>query len=288
MIREELAAWIAAAPDEGQRELRRAVHTILAAVATAPNLPKLIFLKGGILIALNYAGDRFTRDVDFSVRERLQELDPEQLVAELKAALTAQVEALDYGLDCRVQGHELKPTGAERTWPTLKVSVGYAPKADNSRHRRLQRGGATTTVSVDISYNEVITAVEVVEVPGAGPVQGSTLADLVAEKLRAMLQQPGRRRSRRQDVYDLYRLLERPELTDPAIRSLVLAALQAKSQGRGVPVEPDGLRNPEVRRRSLEYYALLADEITTDLPEFDEAYRAVQAFYEDLPWSENA
>ena len=39
-------------------------------------------------------------------------------------------------------------------------------------------------------------------------IEASTLVDLVAEKFRAMIQQPIRNRYRRQDAYDLYCLLE--------------------------------------------------------------------------------
>jgi predicted nucleotidyltransferase component of viral defense system len=253
-------------------------------VSTAPRLPKLVVLKGGILLALEYAGDRFTKDVDFSMREKLQEVDPESLVQELKASLALQVEALDHGLDCRVQGHELQPARGDQTWPTLKIRVGYAPKADLARHRRRLKGQATTVVSVDISYNEVVTALHVVAIPGGGDVQVSTLADVVAEKYRAMLQQPIRNRERRQDVYDLYRLLPRKEMKAAAFRAEVLAALIAKSEGKGLNLARESIADIEVRQRSEKEYAQLKAEIASELPAFDETYGAVQAYYEWLPW----
>jgi predicted nucleotidyltransferase component of viral defense system len=284
MTPKSFATWIAGAPDKATRELRQAVHTILAAVSTAPRLPRLVVLKGGILLALAYGGDRFTKDVDFSMREKLQEIEPASLVEELRASLALQVEALDHGLDCRVQGFELQPTRGNQTWPTLKIRVGYAPKADLPRHRRLINRQATTVVSLDISYNEVITAVYVVAIPGGGNVQVSTLADVVAEKYRAMLQQPIRNRERRQDVYDLYRLLPRKEMKAAAFRAEVLAALVAKSEGKGLNLTRDSIADPEVRSRSKKEYALLKAEIASDLPAFDETYSAVQAYYEQLPW----
>jgi predicted nucleotidyltransferase component of viral defense system len=284
MTPESIAAWIAVAPDESARELRRAVHTILAAVAAAPTLPGLIVLKGGILLALEYQGDRFTKDVDFSVRQKVQELAPATLVDELRNALALQVEVLDYGLDCRVQGHELMPPGEDRTWPTLKIRVGYAPKSDTSRHGRLQRLNASNTVSIDISYNEVITAIDILDVPGGGDVRASSLSDLLAEKFRAMLQQPVRNRTRRQNLYDIYRLLPRPELAGSAFRAGVLEALHAKSEGRGIAVEQQSLSNPAVKERSFREYAQLTAEIASELPDFGAAYAAVQAYYEQLPW----
>jgi hypothetical protein len=108
--------------------------------------------------------------------------------------------------------------------------------------------------------------------------------DLVAEKFRAMIQQPVRNRYRRQDAYDLYCLLEAhgPNLDD--LHDAVREALLRKAEGRGLAVDRDALRNPEVERRSKAEYPQLAAEITRTLPDFDEVYGTVRAYYEGLGW----
>ncbi|MDA8350207.1 MAG: nucleotidyl transferase AbiEii/AbiGii toxin family protein [Pseudomonadota bacterium] len=284
MTPEFMADWVAAAPDESTRELRMAVHTILVAVSRAPTLPNLMVLKGGILLALQYQGDRFTRDIDFSTGKTVPEMSVNGVVEELTAALSLQVQMLNYGLDCRIQGHELKPPGEHRTWPTLQLRIGYAPMANLTRHRRLVNGKSPAALALDLSYNEVITAVELVSIPGGAVVQAYTLPDLIAEKLRAMLQQPSRHRNRRQDVYDLYRVLSRPEVQDGPFRAAVLQALQAKTAARNLAVNRQSIADPEVRRRSERDYAQLRAEISSELPDFEQAYTAVQNYYECLPW----
>lgn len=286
MTPQTMVAWVAAAPDASTRELRMAVHTILAAVSRAPTLPDLMVLKGGILLALEYQGDRFTRDIDFSTAKTVPEMSVDSVVEELAAALRLQVQMLDYGLDCRIQGHALKPPGENRSWPTLQLRIGYAPQSDPARHRRLLSGKSSTVLALDLSYNEVITAVELVSIPGGAQVQAYALPDLIAEKLRAMLQQPSRHRNRRQDVYDLYRVLSRPEVRNGTFQAAVLHALQAKSAARSMNVNRQSIADLEVRRRSERDYAQLRAEISSELPDFEHAYAAVQDYYEHLPWDE--
>ena len=281
---QRLKEWVNAAPDARQRELREAVHTVLVAVAEFRRAGLQVVMKGGILLAVEYAGDRYTKDVDFSTSARVADIAPERFETTLNAALAAASEKLEYGLDCRVQSRELEPPGADKTWPTLRLKVGYAPLNDAARHGRLTRGQAPTVVAVEISYNEVITASEIIAFGDGLEVEASTLVDLVAEKYRAMIQQPVRNRYRRQDAYDLYGLLSEHGTRLADVRDAVREALLRKSEGRGLVVDRDALRNPEVERRSKEEYPQLAAEIQRPLPPFDEVYGAVREYYEGMGW----
>ena len=49
-------------------------------------------MKGGILLAVEYAGDRYTKDVDFSTTARVADIPPERFEATLNAALAAASE----------------------------------------------------------------------------------------------------------------------------------------------------------------------------------------------------
>ncbi len=284
MTIDSVVPWVNAAADASSRELRQAVHTVLVAISMAPRLPKTYVMKGGILLALQYEGDRFTRDIDFSTTETPAELSVESVKAELEEALATAVEHLDYGLDCRIQACELRPPGPEASWPTTKMTVGYAPKLDARRHRRVLRGQATDILSLDLSYNEVITAIDFIDIPGGGQIQASSLADLVAEKYRAIIQQPVRRRTRRQDAYDLYRLLGTAPLQSAQTKRSVLEALREKASSRNLPVTRNSLQDPAVIARSSTEYHLLKQEIASELPPFDLAYGAVRDYYESLPW----
>lgn len=287
MTADSIVRWVEAASDPPSRELRQAVHTVLVAISMAPRLPNTYVMKGGILLALQYAGDRFTRDIDFSTTAATKELTVESVKEELDQSLTNAVEALNYGLDCRIQSCELKPPGPDASWPTLTMTVGYAPKLDAKRHRHVLRGQASDILSLDLSYNEVITAIDFLDIPGGAQIKISSLADLVAEKYRAIIQQPIRGRTRRQDAYDLYRLLDQPALQTTSMRKTILAALREKSAARALLVERGSLRDPGVIVRSKAEYHLLKEEITSDLPEFEYAFAAVRDYYESLPWGLN-
>jgi hypothetical protein len=50
------------APND-QRELRQAVHTVLAAIAHDTQLRADMIMKGGILLAVRYQSVRFTKDI---------------------------------------------------------------------------------------------------------------------------------------------------------------------------------------------------------------------------------
>lgn len=59
----DITEWVEQAGDGEQRELRQAVHTILAAIAHDPHLRANMIIKGGILLAVRYHSSRFTRDM---------------------------------------------------------------------------------------------------------------------------------------------------------------------------------------------------------------------------------
>ena len=99
------------------------------------------------------------------------------------------------------------------------------------------------------------------------------------------MQQAVRNRQRRQDVYDLYLLIESREYSsDESVRSKILHSLKEKAAARQLVIDQDSMRNPEIIRRSRQDYSLLKSEIEGTLPEFDESYEMVKSFYEDLPW----
>lgn len=281
---DRLREWVERAPDARQRELRQAVHTILLAVARFRQAGLQAVIKGGILLAVEYDGDRYTKDVDFSTSARVSEIPPERFEDTLNAALAEAADRLDYGLDCRVQSRALMPSGEERSWPTLALKVGYAPISDERRLQRLARGQAVDVVAVEISYNEVITGSEWIELGDGVTIEASTLVDLVAEKFRAMLQQPIRNRVRRQDAYDLYCLLQSHGEALRAQAGSVRRALAAKCEGRGVEPRLESLRDPEVERRSRAEYPQLAREIGRELPPFEEVFGRVREYYEGMGW----
>ena len=110
-----------------------------------------------------------------------------------------------------------------------------------------------------------------------------SLSEIVAEKLRALLQQVIRNRNRRQDVFDIAWLLKKygPDSID---KDAVLNALMIKARARGIEPTRTSLENPDVVRRAEADWDSMSLEIAGKLPSFKESFDAVNEFYKSLPW----
>lgn len=269
------------------RQFRQAVHTILATVAGTPFLKTSMIMKGGVLLALSYSSQRYTKDIDFSTAIKRPDFDLENFRLHLENSLSDTVETLGYGLDCRVQSCTQKPKDDDATFPTFKISIGYAAKGTPA-HKRLQAGTAPHVVWIDYSLNEPVEETELFELEDGSTIHTYSLVEMVAEKFRALLQQEVRNRSRRQDIYDLHYVLSgHPLCEDSLTKARILARLVEKSRSRGLSVDSGAMSNPEIRRRSEARYHELASEIEGDLPPFEEIYGVVEAFYCSLPWAQD-
>ncbi len=91
-----------------------------------------------------------------------------------------------------------------------------------------------------------------------------------------------RRRNRRQDIYDLNRLVAREEI-DEELKAEILTALNAKCQQRGLEPSRESLDNPEIKRRSGTDWQSMKLELG-ELPDFEACFSRVSGFYRHLPW----
>ena len=277
-----LSDWVSYASDDNEREWRAAVHTILMAISDDPDLRGKMIIKGGILMALRYQSPRYTKDIDFSTSLKLIEINVDEIKQRLNTALLLAVDALEYEIDCRIQRWKIQPANhPEASFPSITISIGYAPKG-TAKHKRLLDLKSPSTISLDFSLNEAVGGTEAVQISPGHTIEAYNFADLMAEKFRSLLQQVSRNRYRRQDVYDLF-MLSRFEITEVE-RQQILASLLKKSQSRDLEPSPASLRDPEVKRRAEKDYNTLEDEVEGTLPLFESAYAAVLAFYESLPW----
>lgn len=138
-------------------------------------------------------------------------------------------------------------------------------------------------LDIEISFRDQVYAFQELNLTGAGvAVRAFTLHEIIAEKLRALLQQPIRKRNRRQDVYDIAYLIETNELTDED-RSTILETLIEKCQTRGIEATQASIDDPEVMRRAEADWHTLALELG-DLPAFEERFAMMRKLYVSLPW----
>ncbi|NKC10898.1 MAG: nucleotidyl transferase AbiEii/AbiGii toxin family protein [Gammaproteobacteria bacterium] len=244
-----------------------------------------MLIKGGILLAIRYQGLRYTRDIDFSTSTRYEDFDEERFLAEFSSGLLTTSAQLEYDLDCRLQSRHIQPANRpDASFPTLKLTIGYAPKQEPRRHKRLLAGQAIDVIEVDYSFNEETLEVENILLTDGGEFHAYSFADVVAEKYRAMLQQEIRNRVRRQDAYDLYVLLEQFPHIPLDEKAKILSSLRRKSESRGLEVNSGSMANEAIVERSKKEYEILQSEITDESPPFERVYPAVKAFYELLPW----
>lgn len=281
----DIAQWVEDANDRVQREFREAVHTILSAIAQDRNLRADMVLKGGILLAIRYHSHRYTKDIDVSTERHPRDgLTPDDIRVWLDESLTTAVEELDYALDCQVQGIKQEPKSQEDpSFPALKISIGYAYRG-TPKHRKLQQGLSPTVVRVDYSLNEPLPNIDTISLGLERELRVYGLTDLVAEKLRALLQQPVRGRTRRQDIYDLNMILERVADFDRIERAKILDSLCKKALARDMQVHVDAFDAPAIRTNAAKDYGQLAEEIQGELPDFETSFNLVAAFYRSLPW----
>jgi predicted nucleotidyltransferase component of viral defense system len=280
----DIAEWVEQADDD-QCEFREAVHTILAAIANDPLLRANMVIKGGILLAVRYHSHRYTKDIDFSSTQSLSEIDPDQIKEALNKSFIRVAEELEYALDCRVQSCRVQPANKpDASFPSVRITVGYAHKG-TKKHQRLLANQSPTHVSIDYSLNEIMPNLDVLEIREGELLRAYTLIDLIAEKLRSILQQKIRNRARRQDIYDLRLLIEKyPDLDDNEKQGILESFIE-KSHSRDIAPDKESLDDTETRERSQKDYLTLADEVEGELPDFDKTYDAVNNFYKSLPWA---
>ena len=162
------------------------------------------------------------------------------------------------------------------------MKIAYALR-DSPQETRLRIGQCPTTLEADISFNEPIDAIQVVQLGKGGPeIEAYSLLDLIAEKLRALLQQVDRNCYRRQDVFDLAYLVERFSL-DQKEKAHLLQVFRKTSASRGISPDRDSLSNPQIVQRARAEWDTLRLELG-DLPGFEDRFGVVDLFYRSLPW----
>jgi hypothetical protein len=281
-VKSELRDWVESARNDRERELRMAIHTVMSAMAASDRLRSESYVKGGQLMAIRYGSIRYTTDLDIS-NPRLFEAVHETLIPDaLQRELPGAVDRLDYNLDCRVQGCKKQPPQHDASFVTLKIRVGYA-QFGTRQHKRLRANQAAHVMDVDYSFNEEVMDVDRMDTHN-GEVRAYGLITLMAEKYRALLQQPLRKRERRQDVYDLDFLIRESRRLRDGERSHLARTIHDKARSRGLEVNAQSMSAPEIYDWSKRNYASLADELRGELPDFDPMFERVRRYFEALPW----
>jgi len=249
----------------------RARLAVLAALRADAELARDYVLKGGLVLQHVYGSPRVSADIDLNHAEahvnELTEAHRQTLEAvceRIDAAL--QQTAPDFGLDAArlriVKWSELLPT----------VFAEVDARAED----------AEASVEVQVTLCERVCHTVLGRIDGV-PVLVSTLDDLVADKLKVLLQQHRRHEVRHSDVYDLwYALARAPFVPDPAtVREALLTKLA--SWPEYLPLRADAFRQPGVEAFAEQgYRALRAEQPDLPFAPFDVVWDAIQAFVDAM------
>lgn len=285
----DISRWIQKArANPSQYRERQLTRILLTAISITPGFGDGLFLKGGILMALAYDSPRTTGDIDFSSTGdpvKVKELVSEALDAALKEA------AIRSGypdIVCKVQRISLRPrpeTFAESEFPALEITIGSANRNSISEMARFNNNRSAQVLRIDLSFREPIGSIQRILIGGGRTIQAYGIFDVIAEKLRAILQQITRPHGgdRRQDVYDICHLLKTFHI-DGEEKSHIYSILVMKSRERGFMPYKNMISNSVIIQRLRSSWPKLAAELQEPLPDFDEYFIVVRNFYESLPW----
>lgn len=172
---------------------RHAVHTVFDAIARQEELHTGYVLKGGLALWMVYGSPRRSDDLDFNAVVPAANV----ITDETSRLLLEFCRALDAALDDVLPTRDLEQiqTADVRLSTEIPALLGQIVYAANS--------GWSGAIPMQVTLSEIICATDVCE-SGGIPVHVASLEDIIAEKLKALLQQVPRKTVRSSDVYDLW------------------------------------------------------------------------------------
>ena len=252
----------------------RARRAVFSALQAEPDLARDYALKGGLVLQRVYGSPRVSHDIDLNHVEphpnKVSEAYTEKLqdVADRLAAGVAEAAEASGLTEARVEVEKWS-----RVLPTVFLLVHYRTAESPEEER---------TVEVQVTLCERVCEPIPARIDGV-PVLASGLNDLVADKLKVLLQQPHRHEARHADVYDLwFALAQAPIRAEPA---QVRAALDTKLQiwPELPPLTADVFREMAVETFAEQGYKKIKTE-QPDLPfaPFDVVWAEILAFVDDM------
>ena len=268
---EEIEAWrrrLGLPADEARKRFMQ--YAILEAIAASAGLSRLIAFKGGNALRFVYGNRRSTLDLDFTADAGFPD-DADQIRARLDDALRPLLAR--FRVKARSQRVRRNPPGRDKDRPTYDISIGYLLPGDRLYQNFEDAERLPATVDVEIRLNEVVCeAVPRRLQPAGRELRVCALEDIVAEKLRALLQQPIRNRSRPQDVFDIASVIRR--FGESLDLEKVTRYLLEKAAARGIDARKDRF-DDDVRDRATVGYDALVGRSDPDFIPFGDAWAVV-------------
>jgi predicted nucleotidyltransferase component of viral defense system len=275
---EEIAGWQRQNEASVLEARRRFVQfVVLTAISSSPGLVQRIAFKGGNALWFIHGNPRSTIDLDFTAEGDFPD-DSTQIVGLIDAALKSMQN--QFRVKARCQSIHRNPPKRDRTLPTYNVKVCFQLPADRYYQNFAERKQFAEVIEVEISLNDVVCETILWKPsPSGNAIRSCSLEDQIAEKLRALLQQVPRNRSRPQDVFDIASQVRenRMKLDLGKISDFLLR----KSEGR-IDSPRKSSFDDEVRRRAEAVYAKEISAQTSAFIPFEEAWREVLQLVREL------
>lgn len=194
-----------------EARIRYVQYEVLKVIAGDRLLREVLVFKGGNALDFVLAPNRSTTDLDFTLDVQQGQVVPNASQLENSMRMALDAAKLRSHVILELNSFKQQPPGEDKTLYSYVVRIGYALPDEPTLRRRMQRGlTSSRVIPIEISVNDVLCASLPTRISSELPTMRiATLEDIVAEKLRALLQQPVRNRVRRQDVLDIAVLLER-------------------------------------------------------------------------------
>jgi predicted nucleotidyltransferase component of viral defense system len=198
----ELAAWRQANHTTMEEARRRLVQfVVLASIASSRELVNRLALKGGNALHFVHGNTRSTLDLDFTA-----ETDFPDNADEIRTLLDRALRGTDrrFQVKTRCQSVNRNPKRSEATCPTYTIKICFQLPLDRYYQNFDERKHFAEVVELEISLNDTLCETLLKQLsPATILIRVCSLEDILAEKLRALLQQTIRNRNRPQDVYDI-------------------------------------------------------------------------------------
>lgn len=254
----------------------------LAALRRHDDLARDYVLKGGLVLEHVYGSPRPSSDIDLNHVEA----HPNELCEAHTRTLRDVCARLGYALvetagDVGLSDARLRIVKWSDLLPTVFAEVDYRAKPEGE-------APVEGAIEVQVTLCERVCHTVLARIGGV-PVLVSTLDDLVADKLKVLLQQRRRHKVRHSDVYDLwFALAEAPFVPDPAtVRDALLVKLE--SWPTYLPLAASAFRQDAVRTFAEQgYRSLRADEPDLPFAPFDVVWDEIQAFVDAMGLPDDA
>src|SRR5699024_7143329 len=244
-------------------------------------------LKGGNALKKVFHSPRASVDLDFTektVVSNESEVTLRQLLAEVVQELDENLQKLVRSSSFEalvIQRTEIKPVNVDyREHPAFEIKVGYSKRRDRNQPY-------PDVVKLEITLNDTVCEDEPYLIDGS-ELKVCSLNDIIAEKLRSLIQQKKaiRNRSRPNDVFDIW--FFHTHLPSQFDYKKIATFLVKKSEGkvdRQLVTKSTFIEDEEIKEKAAVDFEDIAERVGVidRFPTFEEAYTEVLAVVKKLP-----